>query len=53
MKIESMRTRSYLSFKVDDADLPVEAREEPAPQKIHGRKCPVSSRFFACESALK
>ena len=27
MKIESMRTRSYRSFKVDDADLPVEARE--------------------------
>ena len=27
MKIESMRTRSYRSFKVDDADLPAEARE--------------------------
>ena len=26
-KIESMRTRSYRSFKVDDADLPAEARE--------------------------
>ena len=27
MKIESMRTRSYRSFKVDDADLPAEVRE--------------------------
>ena len=27
MKIESMRTRPYRSFKVDDADLPAEARE--------------------------
>ena len=27
MKIESMRTRSYRSFKIDDADLPAEARE--------------------------
>ena len=27
MKIESMRTRSYRSFRVDDADLPAEARE--------------------------
>ena len=27
MKIESMRARSYRSFKVDDADLPAEARE--------------------------
>ena len=27
MKIESMWTRSYRSFKVDDADLPAEARE--------------------------
>ena len=27
MKIESMRTRSYRSFRVDDADLLAEARE--------------------------
>ena len=27
MKIESMRTRPYRSFKVDDADLPAEARK--------------------------
>ena len=27
MNIESMRTRSYRSFKVDDADLPEQARE--------------------------
>ena len=27
MKIESMRTRPYRSFKVDDADLPVAVRE--------------------------
>ena len=27
MKIESMRTRSCRSFKIDDADLPAEARE--------------------------
>ena len=27
MNIESMRARSYRSFKVDDADLPEQARE--------------------------
>ena len=27
MKIESMRTRSYRSFRIDDAALPAEARE--------------------------
>ena len=26
MNVESMRTRSYRSFKVDDADLPEQAR---------------------------
>ena len=30
MKIESMRPRSYRSFKVDDADLPAKVRERPA-----------------------
>ena len=35
MKIESMRTRSYRSFKVDDADLPAEARERLSAIRRH------------------
>ena len=37
MKIESMRTRSYRSFKVDDADLPAEAQDDEAQQVRHHR----------------
>ena len=35
MKIESMRTRPYRSFKVDDADLPAEARERLSAIRRH------------------
>ncbi len=35
MKIESMRTRSCRSFKVDDADLPAEARERLSAIRRH------------------
>ena len=37
MKIESMRTRSYRRFKVDDADRPAEARERLSAIGRHGR----------------
>jgi len=38
MNIESMRTRSYRSFKVDGAELPAPARERLRPHEEEVRE---------------